>query len=311
MRYDLTTVLFMPKEKISISFFAIITFIFLFAGCSENTEAPSPSPIAQFTQVDFEPSWSFTGNKIAYVHSNIDNKFTGIYTINSDGSGNTQIVNDFDRCPELSPAVDWITYTFADNIFKIKIANDSIVQLTSAGKNFFPKWSSDNSLIAFSSSGNSDDYNVWKMKTDGTQKTLIDSNANYPNWVNASSSLIYFKPAKLPGGAQNGDTLVQYFLATNTKQVMTVVNGDEHKVNMYPSYAGDKIIFCSFDTENSAYVYSMNLNGSNINKLTTAQSYSPDYSPANQKIVYTNRELGNGRLWIMNKDGNGKVQLTN
>ena len=47
-----------------------------------------------------------------------------------------------------------------------------------------------------------------------------------------------------------------------------------------------------------------------INKLTTGQGWSPDFNAVNQKIVYTNRDPGNGRLWIMNKDGSNKIQLT-
>ncbi|MBK8552508.1 MAG: DUF5050 domain-containing protein [Ignavibacteria bacterium] len=247
---------------------------------------------------------------ITYAHSNIDPDFTGIYIINSNGTGKQQIISDFARCPDFSPGGDRIAFTQFENIYKIKTNGDSIVQLTSAGKNYFPKWSADNALIAFSNSINSDEYDIWTMNTDGSQKTLIDSNANYPDWVNGSSSLIYFKPMKNSGGSQTGDTLVQYFLSSNTKQVMAILTGDEHKINMYPSFAGDKIIFCSFDIESTAYVYSMDSDGSNITKLTTTQSYSPDYSPVNEKIVYTNRDKGNGRLWIMDKNGSEKTQLT-
>lgn len=303
----------MKKENFFLKkliYFAVITFTLLFADCSDYSDIPSPSPIAEFTQIDFEPSWSESSDMITYAHSNIDPEFTGIYIINSDGTGKEQIITDFARCPDFSPGEDRIAFTQFENIYKIKTNGDSIVQLTSAGKNYFPKWSSDNTIIAFSNSNNSSDYNIWVMNTDGSQKTLIDSNANYPDWVDGSYSLIYFKPVILPDGSQSGDTLVQYFLSSNTKQVMAILFGDEHKINMYPSYAGDKIIFCSFNNISAAYVYSMDLNGSNIIKLTTTQSYSPDYSPAKGKIVYTNRDKGNGRLWIMDKDGSGKTQLT-
>ena len=79
---------------------------------------------------------------------------------------------------------------------------------------------------------------------------------------------------------------------------------------MYPVFAGDRFIFCSADSTGSVYIYSMDTDGKNILKLTSGQGYSPDFSFANNKIVYTNRSPGNGRIWIMDKNGDNKMQVT-
>ncbi len=79
---------------------------------------------------------------------------------------------------------------------------------------------------------------------------------------------------------------------------------------MYPLFAGAEIIFCSMDKDGYVYIYKMQRNGNNIVKLTETQGYSPDYSLISQKIIYTNRDKGNGRLWTMDKNGDNKVQLT-
>lgn len=289
----------------------LISFMIFCSGCSDNTIVPSDPPVAQYTQIDFEPSWSPDATSIAYIHSDINSDYTGIYTINPEGRDNRLIINDFARCPDWSSDSKRVIFSQFDDIYKSNISDNTIEQLTSGGKNFFPKWCADSGLIAYSKSINSSEYNIFIMNTDGQQNNQIENDANYPSWENESLSLIYFKPSRLNDGSQAGDTLVRYFLSDGSKQKITVLNGNEHLVNMYPEYTGDGFIFCSADNTGSVCIYSMDLSGNNIVKLTSGQSYSPDYSFANNKIVYTNRTLGNGRLWIMDKNGDNKMQLTN
>ncbi len=300
------------KSRIGILIIILINLIsvLVLEGCTENTIDPSDPPVAGYTQVDFEPSWSSDAERIAYVHSDIDNKYTGIYIVNSGGTNERLIVSDFARSPGLSPDDQWIIYSQFNNIYKLKTDGDSLTQLTADGKNLYPKCSIDSGLIAYSNSMNSIDYSIMLMNSDGTQKRVIDGNGNYPAWMSGSSSLIYFKPVKNNNGSQSGDTLVRYFLLNNTKQAITVLNGSEHLVNMYPVFTGDGFVFSSADSTGSVYIYSMDTDGNNILKLTSGQGYSPDFSFANKKIVYTNRSLGNGRIWVMDKNGGNKMQVT-
>lgn len=285
--------------------------MFLCTGCSDNSIIRSDPPVAEYTQIDFEPSWSPDASTLAYIHSDINSDYTGIYLIKPDGTDNRPVINDFARCPDWSSDGKYIIFSQFDQIFKLKIEDNTIAQLTSGGKNFFPDWCPDSGLIVYSKSINSTDYNIFIMDSDGNLNHQIEENANYPSWENGSSSLIYFKPSRLNDGSQNGDTLVRYFLSDGSKENIIELNGNAHLINMYPEYTGDGFIFCSFDNTGNVYIYSMDLSGNNIVKLTSGQSYSPDYSFANNKIAYTNRTKGNGRVWIMDKNGNNKMQLTN
>ncbi|MEO8664128.1 MAG: hypothetical protein ABI462_01415 [Ignavibacteria bacterium] len=280
-----------------------------YAGCTDNSiDQPSP-PVAEYTQIDFEPAWNTSGNKIAYAHSNIDNDLSGIYVTSSSGLSSTQLVTNFARSPEWSPDGTQILYSQFFQIYKINTAGDSAVQLTNGGENYYPKWSSDGSLIAFSRYEGSA-YNIFTMNSDGKQITEIDDNANFPEWENNSNSILYFKPFYNKDHLQKGDTLFQYILNSGAKNLLTILNGDVHNVNMYPVYTGDEIVFSSLDKDGYSYIYKMQHDGSNIVKLTDTQGYSPAYSFAAQKIIYTNRNKGNGRLWTMDKNGNNKTQLT-
>ncbi len=283
--------------------------ICLISGCSDNTQDSLSSSVPEYTLIDFEPAWSGSGNKIAYAHSNVNNDFTGIYIINSDGSNNRQLLNAFASSPDWSADEEWIVFAINNSIQKIKTNGDSLMTLTDGGINSNPKWSSDGSRIAYCDCGNLP-CRVVIIKPDGSLKTIIDTNAVYPDWVNGSSSLIYFKPVKNNEGLQTGDTLIQYFLSSGEKKIISVLNDDNHRVNTFPVFADDAIIFCSMNKEGGIYIYRMNTDGSSIVKLTDSQGYAPDYSASLQKIVYTNRNKGNGRLWLMDKNGNGKVQFT-
>jgi Tol biopolymer transport system component len=296
------------SNKNIIFFLIIVVIVFKFQACSENPAELSKSTIPEYTQIDFEASWSKSGNRIAFVHSDVNNDFTGIYLLNSDGTNSRQLLNVFANSPDWSPDGNWIAITLSNSIYKIKTNGDSLTELTDAGINSRPKWSSDGNWISYiSCSGNA--CNLWIMKPDGQQKTLIDVDCSYANWANGSSSLIYFKPIKDNNSIQSGDTIFQYFF-TGTKVPVVILNDDDHVINSYPVFAGDAIIFSSLNKAGYVYVYRMNLNGSDIIKLTSTQGYSPDYSLANDKIIYTNRNKGNGRLWIMDKSGNGKTQFT-
>lgn len=297
--------------KISNLILSIIFSLYTGSGCSDNTVVRSDPPVSEYTQIDFEPSWSSDSKSISYIHSDIDIDYRGIYTISPNGNNDRLIISDFARCPGWSPDDEWIVYTQFDQIFKYRISADSSVGLTSGGKNYFPKWCPDSGLIAYSSNINSADFNIMIMNTDGTQNQLIDENGNYPNWQEGRISLIYFKPVKTSGNAQQGDSLIRYFLTDGTKQTIAVISGNTHKVNMYPVFAGDRYIFCSSDSTGSVYIYSMDAGGNSIVRLTSGQGYCPDYSFVSEKIVYTNRSRGNGRLWIMDKNGDNKMQLTN
>ncbi|MEP7147103.1 MAG: hypothetical protein ABI792_08845 [bacterium] len=295
--------------KIKIFYIAIIVSLNFYYSCSDNTLEQMPPQVAEYTQVDFEPEWNTDGDMVVYSHANIDNDLSGIYITGISGLVRTQIISNFARSPGWSPGGNKILYSQFFQIFKANTTGDSVVQLTNSGENYYPKWSSDGSLIAFSRF----DGPVSKiliMNPDGQQLQVLDSNANYPGWESNSSSLLYFKPSFGAGGAHTGDTLYQYNLSNQTKNILTTLSGDVHKINMYPVYAGDEIIFCSMNKDGYVYIYKMSRNGSNIVKLTDTQGYSPAYSLINQKIIYTNRNKGNGRLWTMDKNGNNKIQLT-
>ncbi len=129
-----------------------------------------------------------------------------------------------------------------------------------------------------------------------------------PEWTDNGNTLIYLKSVKDASGNSIGDSLFQYTLNSSSRNLITLVVGENHKFSYYLNYSSGEIIFCSTSTDGYTYVYKRNNNGI-ITKLTNSQGWSPNISVSNNKIIYTNRDPGNGKLWIMNGDGSNQMQL--
>ncbi|MCB0728372.1 MAG: DUF5050 domain-containing protein [Ignavibacteriae bacterium] len=291
--------------------FVIISFL-IFTGCQDQANTPTPNNnFAEYTQVDFDPAWTLSGERIVYSHSNPDIELSGIYSIDSDGSNNDHIISGLASGPDWSPDASHIVYEQYNDIFISNSNGDSIVNLTSGGRSNDPKWSPDNSFIAYSRVNSLYNSDIYLIRPDGSDNIFIDSNCKYPSWTDDGNSLIYFKQIyENENYTQIGDSLVQYFLINGQKITIAVLQGEEFKFNSYPNLKDDGIIFCSTNENGYAYIYKMDTDGANIIRLTDSQGFSPDCCMNNNKIAYTNRSKGNGRLWIMNNDGNNKTQLT-
>lgn len=290
--------------------FIININLIVIAGCQDQANTPTPGEFAEYTQIDFEPSWNLSGNKITYAHSNVDPDFSGIYSIDSDGSNYIHLISGFATGPDWSPDESHIVYTQFNDLYVSKSNGDSISRLTFGSRSNNPKWSGNENLIAYGRT-NSVSSDIYVIRPDGSDNTLIDSNGKYPSWVDDTNSLIYFK--QINEGKYNsqiGDSLVQYFFNTGQINTIAVLKGDNYKFNSYPNMTDNGIIFCSKNNSGYSYIYKIDLNGENINRLTETQGYSPDYCSLNQKIVYTDRNIGNGRLWIMDTNGSNKTQIT-
>jgi len=294
------------------NFFLTCTLFITLNACKEESTDPNSSdPIAAYAQIDFEPSVSNDGLKMLYVHNDLDHDLVGIYMVNFSQQVDSQFISGFVRCPDWSPDTKWVVYNLDNLMYKIKSNGDSLTVLASDGRNLFPKWSNDGNKIAYSNTqcGGAVSCGVWVMNKNGGDKVLIENGANYPDWTDNGNTLIYLKPAMDASGNSIGDSLFQFTLNNNSRNFITVLTGENHKLNYYLNYSAGEIIFCSTSTGGYTYVYKRINNGSII-KLTTTQGWSPNISSAGNKIIYTNRNPGNGRLWIMNRDGSNPQQLT-
>lgn len=299
--------------KILKSAFIIFCFFSVkyFSGCGNEDIQTNSSPRADYTQIDFEPSLSNDNQKLIYAHSDIDFELTGIYLYNFTTKADSLIINAQANCPDWSPDEKWIVFSLNNLLVKIKSDGDSQTVISGTGKNFYPKWCDDGSKIAYSDMdcGISGNCGVYVINSSGDDKTLIESGCNFPDWTDSGSTLIYFKPLKDGSGNHNGDSLIKYSLINNTRLGITEFSGDDHTINSYINFSGNEVFFCSTSKTGYSYIYKYNISQHSLIKLTISQGWSPEISFYSDKIIYTNRNPGNGRLWIMNKDGSNPHHL--
>jgi Tol biopolymer transport system component len=299
------------SRNIKVITLILLIITFLYSGCQEQADTPSPGQIADYTQIDFDPAWTVSGSKIAYAHSNTDHELSGIYSVNPDGNNVTQLISGIAVNPDWSPDESRIVFSQFNDLYICSYTGDSIVRLTFGSISNDPEWSYSGDLIAYNRSNSVSMSDIFVIRPDGSGETFIDSNGKYPSWVTGDTSIIYFK--QINEGEYNsqiGDSLVQYFFKTGSINTIAVLSGDEYKYNSYPNMTDNGIIFCSKNKSGYSYIYKIDLNGQNIIRLTESQGYSPDFCLTNYKIAYTNRSRGNGRLWIMDQNGTNKTQLT-
>lgn len=290
----------------------IISTIFLIVfitSCSDDDIVkpidPPPPPSGAY-EIDFMPSWSPDGHTIAFYRRDSTYETTGIYLIDTNGTNERLLIGDMSFSPDFSPDGNWITYANGQ-IFKIKINGDSLTELTNAGNNRFPSWSSDGNWISYDSDFNDPNgtYFTWIIRADGSDARRI-GRVVYADWYSNNIFLLGVGLFDEFYRVNNYDT--SKMKLTNLSQ-----SNPYYFDNRYPkiSPTDSKIIFSSQHKQAVNFqIFEVNIDGTNLIRLTTTQGYSPAWSPDGEMIIYCDPSPGNGRLWIMNKDGTNKRQLT-
>lgn len=247
------------------------------AGYDGNPSYGPDFPIPLFQQKIAFSSYRVVGVSLEY----------GIYTINPDGTGETFLTagpcGSFD--PEISP--DGTKIVFVSNmclgnfeIFIMDIDGSNITQLTSnLANDNEPTFTPDGTGILYSSDsdGNSEIY-----YTDLTGSFFINvtntsaSNESSPHSNAAGDEIILVSDRD----DSNGGEIYKFNGSTYTR----LTNDPAYDSSPVYSTEGDKIAFTSDRDNPNGEIYTMNLDGTNTQRLTTSPgdtgSRNPSYGPA-------------------------------
>jgi len=269
-----------------------------------------PPCVTDYRIIDSDPAWSPDGKQIVYFHGDKTIEKTGLYIINTDGTDNKLWHKGITISrPSWSPDGQWITFSESAQIWKKNVSGGQPVQLTTAGRNFFPTWSPDGNWIAYDSSDQTPNGMnfIWKMGKDGSNKQRIaydldNGEIRMPHW-----------------GGDHKIVHIRYVAPLSEPEIFTMDadGGNVKRVtnntlrDYYPKISiQGKIIYTSQTDGVPPKLWMINSDGTNLHLMTSSSAHTGEWSPDGKRFVYTDARLVSGRLWMMDADGTNSKQLT-
>ena len=174
-----------------------------------------------------------------------------------------------------------------------------------------PAWSPDGEKIAFWSTRDGENAQLYVMDADGQNQTRLSHNAAYesgPAWSPDGTRIAFH--SNLDGG------LAIYVMDADgqNRTRLTFNTADDASPSWSPD--GTRIAFMSRRNDPNAggeEIYVMDADGQNQTRLTTntAIDVDPAWSPDGTKLAFSTERDGGFEIYVMDADGQNPVRLTN
>ena len=148
-------------------------------------------------------------------------------------------------------------------------------------------------------------------------KKVIGQYGSYASWNSNSDKVYYYhtlytKKANSDKSDYKGFVFKRVDVNTlETDSLYYIGNTDLWLSDCTVSPDEKEILFAAYyGSPPQINIWKINLLTNSLTQITSEGGNSPAYSPEGDKIVYTNTNINEGGLWIMNRDGSGKQRLT-
>ena len=277
--------------------FLLIFLAVIFFSCNSE-DIVGPNNIIEYSQIDFGAAWSSSGSMIAFSHNDLEFDLSGIYTMDSSGNNKVQRVFGNASNPDWSPMDTAIIYEQGDAIMILNLAS-AISRTFASGKGIGKaSWNKVNGKIAWVY-----DNFLYVSDPDGTNFIVVNVHCSWSDWSPDGRYLYYFQPLSLSGGVRGGDALVRCDLQNLSNTLFRNFSSDSYLDNSHLTVSNTNIFFSSSFGDGSSYVYGFNQSTYVFAKIVIELSFSPSIDPISNRLLYTNRTRGDGRLWILETNG--------
>jgi Tol biopolymer transport system component len=278
-----------------------------------NADGSNPQRLTTHGPAAGNPSWSPDGQKLVYG-VNPSTGYEDLYTINSNGTGQTLLVSSSSGYSHHQPAwspdgtqiasIRWSVGNWFTGPYDLWLMNADgsnghvLVQNIDHPHRDHPAWSMDSNWLLFNKSGQ-----LWRIKRDGTGLTQVTTTGGWSPHTNATT---FSDPTPTPIPPTHTPTLTP--TQTNTPLPPT----STPTPTPLP-FNANAIVFVrpqpSMGLDSNIWI--MNADGSNQTQLTTwaGEDHWPALSPNGSKIAYVSVHNNQSQLWLMNSDGTNATQL--
>jgi Tol biopolymer transport system component len=297
--------------------FLFLLYLFI-TNCSQSTE-PRNDEEQKVSQLQTGPQFSPDGQEIVF-----EGLYDSIYAVHFvDIAGNYlgYILNDIGylNSPTWSPDNKKIAVSIDGNIYTAQRNGDSLIMLTNTAEDFFCNWSPGGRYIAYTKSICDPECGIMLYDLSNGTASIKTQYGSYASWSSDAKRVYYYNNFFIiDPETQAGDFKGFIFkrIDVNTSEVDSLFYVKSSDSDLYlhdcaVSPDEKEILFAaSYGPPPQINIWKIVLQTGEMFQMTYEGGTWPSYNPAGDKIVYTNTNINEGGIWIMNKDVSNKQRLT-
>ena len=301
-----------------ILFLSCSLLLVLNSNCSNSVE-PKKDEEHLIALLQTGPQFSSDGKEI--VFEGLNDSVYAVHFVDISGNYLGYVLSNkgFLSSPTWSPDKKYIAVSIEGNIYTVQTNGDSLTMLTNKGEDFHCNWSPDGRYIAFSKSICDPECGIMLYDFSNGTTSLKAQYGSYASWSSDSKRVYYYNnfyiiDPKTQKGDYKGFIFSRIEVNTLHKDSLFYVKSSDGGLYLQDcSVSPDEkeILFAaSYGSPSQMNIWKIVLKTKEMMQMTYKGGNCPSYSPAGDKIVYTNTNINEGGLWIMNKDGSNKKRLT-
>lgn len=308
-------------SSIKTHFLKIISFLLIIVlniSCSQSTE-PKGDDKNQFLLSQTGPQFSSDGQKI--VFEGLYDSVYAIHFVDIYGNYLGHILNKrgFLSSPTWSPDDKKIAVSIEGNIYTVQINGDSLTKLTNTGEDFSCNWSPDGRYIGYTKSICDPECGIAVYDLSNNTKKVIGQYGGYASWNKNSSKIYYYHTLYVKRQDSNKSDYQGFVfkrIDINTLRIDSLFFVAKTELHLWladctVSPDEEEILFAaSYGSPPQINIWKINLQSEEMIQITYEGGNCPAYNPTGDRIAYTNTNITEGGLWIMNSDGSDKQRLT-